>query len=110
MGYFKVFKEFVTILFLFYVLVSCGEACGISVPFPWIEPTPPALEGKVLTPGLQGSPCMKRFDYLVQSSQESCKIRKNITTILHLRRLRHRWLQSCDCRVGKWMRGLAKWM
>ena len=40
----NVFKEFVTILFLSYVLVSCGEACGISVPFLGIEPTLPALE------------------------------------------------------------------
>ena len=44
---FKIFKEFVTILVLFHVLVSCGEVCGISVPFPGTEPTPPALEGKV---------------------------------------------------------------
>ena len=30
------------------------EACGILVPWPGIEPTPPALEGEVLTTGLPG--------------------------------------------------------
>ena len=30
------------------------EACGILAPWPGIEPTPPALEGKVLTTGLPG--------------------------------------------------------
>ena len=46
---FKVFIEFVTTLLLFYVLVYGHEACGILAPRPGIEPTPPALEGKVLT-------------------------------------------------------------
>ena len=51
---FKVFIESVTILFLFYVLVKIKhgrETCGILVPWPGIEPTPPALEGEVLTIG-----------------------------------------------------------
>ena len=30
------------------------EACEILAPQPEIKPTPPALEGKVLTPGLPG--------------------------------------------------------
>ena len=30
------------------------EACGILAPQPAIEPTPPALEGEVLTTGLPG--------------------------------------------------------
>ena len=30
------------------------DACGILGPWPGIEPTPPALEGKVLTTGLPG--------------------------------------------------------
>ena len=30
------------------------EACGILVPWPGIEPPPPALEGEVLTTGLPG--------------------------------------------------------
>ena len=42
--------EFVTISFLFYVLVFL--ACGILAPWPWIEPTPTGLEGEVLTTGL----------------------------------------------------------
>ena len=52
---FKIFIEFVTILLLFYVFwfFDC-EACGILAPHPGIEPTPPALEGKVLTTGPPG--------------------------------------------------------
>ena len=45
---FKVFIEFVTIWFWF----SGGQACGILAPRPGVEPTPPALEGEVLTTGL----------------------------------------------------------
>ena len=46
---FKVFIEFVALLFLFYVvLFFCWEACGILTPQPGIKPIPPALEGKVL--------------------------------------------------------------
>ena len=53
---FKVFIEFVIILFLFYVLGSFffffgQKACGILVPWPGIEPTTPAMEGEVLTTG-----------------------------------------------------------
>ena len=61
------FTEFVTILLLFYVLVfwprgmwNFSEACGILArrgilaPQPGIEPTPPALEGEVLTTGPPG--------------------------------------------------------
>ena len=52
---FKVFIEFVPILFLFYALFFFGhEACGILASQPCIEPTPPALEGEVLTIGLLG--------------------------------------------------------
>ena len=56
--FFKVFMEFVTILLLFYV--SWGhQACRILAPWLGIEPTPPALEGKVLTTGPPGKsgPC-----------------------------------------------------
>ena len=42
------------------------EACGILVPWPGIELVPPALEGKVLTTELQGSPFI-----LTQSTQSS---------------------------------------
>ena len=37
----------------FFFFFGC-DACGISVPQPGIKPTPPALEGKVLTAGLPG--------------------------------------------------------
>ena len=50
----KVFVEFVTILLLYYVVFFGLEACGILTPQPGIEPTPPALEGEVLTPGPSG--------------------------------------------------------
>ena len=36
------------------VALSCTVARGILVPQSQIEPIPPALEGKVLTPGLPG--------------------------------------------------------
>ena len=49
---FKVFIEFVTILLLFYVLAFGYEACGVLVSQAGLEPTPPALEGQVLTTGL----------------------------------------------------------
>ena len=50
---FKVFDEFVTILFPFYVLVSFGcKVYRILAPQPGIEPTLPALDGEVLTTGL----------------------------------------------------------
>ena len=34
--------------------LSCPVACGIFVPSPGIEPTPPALEGRFLTTGPPG--------------------------------------------------------
>ena len=46
---FKVFMEFVTILFLSYVLGFGHEACRILAPQPGIKPVAPALEGEVLT-------------------------------------------------------------
>ena len=47
---FKVFTEFVALLFLFYIVLLFGwEACGILTPQPGIKPIPPALEGEVLT-------------------------------------------------------------
>ena len=46
---FKVFIEFSTILLLLYALDFGGKACAIVAPWPGMEPTSPALEGKVLT-------------------------------------------------------------
>ena len=40
-----------------------SEACGILAPQPGIKPTPPALEGKVLTTGPQGSPGADFLEY-----------------------------------------------
>ena len=50
---FKVFFKFVSILLLFFVFFFffflSPEACGILAPQSRIKPTPPALEGEVLT-------------------------------------------------------------
>ena len=53
---FKVFTEFVIMLPLFIFWCFCHEAYGILVPQPGInlDPTPPALEGKVITTGPPG--------------------------------------------------------
>ena len=50
---FKVFIEFVTILFLFHAFgfCFCFKACGILAPQPGIKPASPALEDEVLTNG-----------------------------------------------------------
>ena len=37
------------------------ETCGILAPRPGIEPTPPALEGEVLTTGLPGKSHLHNF-------------------------------------------------
>ena len=44
---FKVFNEFVTILFLFMFQFFGHETCGILAPLPGIETTTPALEGSL---------------------------------------------------------------
>ena len=51
---FKAFIKFVTIFLLFYGLVFGHTPCEILTPQRWIQPTVTALEGEVLTPGLQG--------------------------------------------------------
>ena len=58
---FKVLIEFVTILFLFYIWFFGHEACGLLVPWPGIKPAHPALEGEILTTGLQGHPSTSLF-------------------------------------------------
>ena len=51
---FKSLLNFVPVLLLLYVFSFGCEACEISAPWPEIEPTPPAREGEVLTPGPPG--------------------------------------------------------
>ena len=51
---FKVFIEFVPIFLLFYVLVFWPEVCGILALQPGVDPSPPALESKILTNGSPG--------------------------------------------------------
>ena len=43
------------------------EACGILVPQPGIEPTPPALEGEVLITDCQKSPS-RHFRLLIKDA------------------------------------------
>ena len=38
------------------------ESCGVSAPWPGIEPSPLALEGKALATGLPESPSSSGFD------------------------------------------------
>ena len=55
----EIFIEFVTILFLFYVLFFGHMACEILVLWPGIQPVPSALADEVLTTGLPGkSQCL----------------------------------------------------
>ena len=54
-------KLFITNSVLFW---PCCTACGILVPQPEIEPTPPALEAGVLTTGLPGKSLLIQFYYL----------------------------------------------
>ena len=56
---FKVSVEFVTISLMFFFFGH--EASGILAPRPGMEPTCPALEGGVLTPGTPGSPTVGFF-------------------------------------------------
>ena len=49
---FQIFIEFVSILFLFYVLFFGRKAYRILAPRPGIEPTAHTLEGEVLPTGL----------------------------------------------------------
>ena len=59
---FKVFIEFVTILFLFFFVWCFGwEACGILDPWLGIKPAHRALKGEVLTLGYWGSPLIVAF-------------------------------------------------
>ena len=51
---FKASIEFVTILLHFMFWFFGPEACGILAPRPGFKPTPPALEGQVLTTGQAG--------------------------------------------------------
>ena len=50
---FKVFNDFITILFLFCFFFGY-EACEILAPQPGIKPAPHLLEGKVLSSRLLG--------------------------------------------------------
>ena len=52
--FFEVFIEFVTVLLHFMFWCFGRQACGILAPRPGIKPTPPAVEGEVLTNGLPG--------------------------------------------------------
>ena len=50
----KSLLNFLQYCFCFMLWLLGLEACGILAPYPGIEPTPPALEGRVLTTGPPG--------------------------------------------------------
>ena len=58
--------------------LSCSAACGILVPRPGIEPASLALQGRLLTTGLPGSPNtdlflnLGRILFLNCTSEASC--------------------------------------
>ena len=58
------------------------KPCGILAPRPGIEPTPPALEGKVLTTGLPG-----KFLKLLGSIPILCFSKVNHSVQLTLKRM-----------------------
>lgn len=58
---FKIFIEFVSILFLFYVWFLGLKAYEIAASQPGMEPAPPTLEGNVLPLGSQASPSLPLF-------------------------------------------------
>ena len=63
---FKVFIEFVIVLFLLFAFLLFGhEACGILVPQAGIEPTPFALECEIFTTGLPGRSPVEIFSLYV---------------------------------------------
>ena len=64
---FKVFIEFVTMLFLFSVLFFGPRAPGVLAPQPGVEPAPPVGKGKVLTTKLPWKTLSLDF-YLIEKS------------------------------------------
>ena len=62
----KIFIEFDTVLLQFYVLFGC-EPCVILKPCVGMEPTPQALEGKVLPTGLQASSLLNSLEEIAES-------------------------------------------
>ena len=67
---FKVFTEFVTILFLFLGFFG-HEACGCSAPRPEIESRPPASEVEVLATGPPGMSRRQDSDATKEDSRGS---------------------------------------
>ena len=66
---FKVFVEFITILFLFvFVFVFGYEAHGVLAPKPGTESTPCARKGEVLTTGLPGTMLLPPFSTHISAS------------------------------------------
>ena len=80
---FKVFIEFVTILFFFYILGFFGhEVCGCLALQPEVESTPPASEVEVLATGPLGKSCREDSDMTKEDSRGSGL--GNLTPVLML--------------------------
>ena len=68
----KVFIEFVTILFLFYVLYFFYlKACGVLVPWLGVKPALPALEDEILTTEPPGKSPSDSFKHRTEVSNKS---------------------------------------
>ena len=61
------------------------EACGIIVPSPGLEPTPSALESKVLTTGLPGKShgrhCLKCWESYIRHCLFLCSIYRHLESV-----------------------------
>ena len=58
--------EFITVLLLFYVLVSWSQGIWDISPWPGIEPTHPASEGEVLLLDHQRNPYIFKIRFILQ--------------------------------------------
>ena len=76
MDHFNVFIEFVTLLLLFFGFFFSQKARGILVPQPGIDPTPPELEGEVLTTGPPGKSLIFPFiaGFILESESSSLSV------------------------------------
>ena len=98
---FKVFIDLLQYCFCFMFWFFGREACGILAPWPGFEPTPPALEGEVLTTGLTGK--SQLFDIsIIEDSSLGSRIFK-ILLIVYLILFANIWIINnfLFCRIWR---------
>ena len=83
-------RSYFFILYIYIFLGGCtGSACGIIIPQPGIESTPPSLEGRVLTTGPPGrcqqSPFLRERESVSQLVCPTPGIRQAVYGILQAR-------------------------